>query len=619
MTTTVDALPLGASTSPAGRHVSDAVLEVGDLVDLYRRRDATRAPVRQQDLTLVERAVRTGVAQHLLVQRVPRLVAELLDATADDVRADTATAIEKATNADLRVFEAVERCKAVLDAVGLEALARLQADIESSEQARFAELGGAVPPGWLDAAELTTMEVTTATGLGTHEVHERLSLATARTAAAAELRWRLSAGSVTLHRASTIHAETRTLPDDAGLEIIDAVLREKDGAPPSPSLLRQRLSRACLAADREAAQRRREARRRRRGACAEIDPDGLGALHVTNDADKIIASMERVDAIARAARQSGDSRNLDALRADVITDILMFGWPSTSEMPAPGDDDPPRGGSPGVAARPDARLAERGSPADASGLVVGGGPADESASAEEAGPPPRGQSTTGDQARRSQAPGRAATGRAGRSDGSGGRLNQPRVLEDWFTRLGQHPGASVRIIVPFTTAVGATDAPCEVPGYGWVVADHARQIILNSGSTWHRLAVDADTGGAISLETEAYRPTAAMRAHVEAVDGTCRAPGCTVPASRCDLDHDIPWPHGPTDVGNLTSKHRPHHNAHTHGHWRVARDRTGSVRWRTKAGRTYETKPQDWLEGPCQPTARERRSSTPPDDDPPPF
>jgi len=564
MTTTVDALPLGVTTSPAGRHVSDAVLEVGDLVDLYRRRDETRDPVGQQDLTLVERAVRTGVAQHLLVQRVPRLVAELLDATADDVSADTATDIEQATNADLRVFEAVERCKAVLDAVGLEALARLQADIESSERARFAELGGAVPPGWLDDAELTAMEVTTATGLGSHDIHARLSLATARTATAAELRRRLQAGSVTLHRASTIYAETRTLPDDAGLEIVDAVLREKDGAPPSPSLFRQRLSRACLAADREAAQRRREARLRRRGAYAEIDPDGQGALHVTNDADKIIASMERVDAIARAARQAGDSRNLDALRADVITDILMFGWPSTFEMAAHCAD------TPSTTSGPDT--------------------------------------------------GRATAGAgAGRPDGAAGRFDQPHVLDDWFSRLGGHPAASVRIIVPFSTAVGATDAPCEVPGYGWVVADHAREIMLNSGSTWHRLAVDADTGRAISLETKAYRPTAAMRAHVEAVDGTCRAPGCTVPASRCDLDHDIPWPHGPTDVSNLTSKHRAHHNAHTHGHWRVGRDGTDSVRWRTKAGRTYETKPKDWLEGLRRRRAPEPRSLPLTDDHPPPF
>ena len=234
-----------------------------------------------------------------------------------------------------------------------------------------------------------------------------------------------------------------------------------------------------------------------------------------------------------------------------------------------------------------------------------------------------GPSATGGQPGRHRWRRSSRGGAAGRAEGSVGRFDQPRVLEDWFTRLGQHPAASVRIIVPFTTAVGATDAPCEVPGYGWVVADHAREIILNSGSTWHRLAVDADTGRAISLETKAYRPTAAMREHVEAVDGTCRAPGCTVPASRCDLDHDIPWPHGPTDVSNLTSKHRPHHNAHTHGHWRVGRDGADTVRWRTKAGRTYETKPKDWLEGlrPGRAASRapERRSLPPTDDDPPPF
>jgi hypothetical protein len=154
----------------------------------------------------------------------------------------------------------------------------------------------------------------------------------------------------------------------------------------------------------------------------------------------------------------------------------------------------------------------------------------------------------------------------------------------------------VTIVVPFTTAVGLTDAPCEIPGHGWVTAEHARQIMLNDGSAWRRLAVDAGSGAALHLETRAYQPTPAMRAHVEAVDGTCRAPGCTVPAARCDLDHDTPWPHGPTDVTNLTSKHRTHHHLHTHGHWLVHRD-GDRVRWRTKTGRFYDTHPKDWLDG----------------------
>lgn len=540
---------------------------MGRLSGLYRVRDAARAPVRQRGLTLVERAVRKEVAGYLLEHSLPALVAELLDAAADDLApagdAVTVAGLEAEADAELRVVEAVERAKAVLDAVGLEALARLHGDVEAGERARFVGLGYAAPPaGWVSPEELTVQEVCTATGLGEHEVFGRLRLATARTAAGAELRSRLRVG-VSLYRVCTMHAEIGSLPEDAQVGVIENTLRVKDGAPPSPTLFRQRLSRGCIAADPEAAERRRAARKRRRAAHARIDSDGLGSFTVTNDADKIIAAMERVDALARAARQGGDSRGLDALRADIITDTLMFGWP---------------------AAHPGAL----GTAHPSAGNRDGNG--------------------GGEQA-----------GAAG--SGSG------RVVGDWYTRIGRRPAAAVTIIVPFTTAVGLSDAPGEIPGYGWVAAEQARQIIVNPGSTWRRLAVDLHTGAALELQTTAYRPTAAMRAHVEAVDGTCRAPGCTVPAARCDLDHDIPWPSGPTQVSNLTSKHRRHHNLHTHGHWSVHRDPDDRLHWRTPAGRSYTTHPRDWLDGlrdtptarPIHPAPRPTTSDGTTGDDPPPF
>lgn len=68
-------------------------------------------------------------------------------------------------------------------------------------------------------------------------------------------------------------------------------------------------------------------------------------------------------------------------------------------------------------------------------------------------------------------------------------------------------------------------------------------------------------------------------------------PGLHGARGRCDLDHDILWPHGPTAVGCLTNKHRQHHSLHTHGHWRVCRESDGIVRWRP-----YLTRPKDWLE-----------------------
>jgi hypothetical protein len=265
----------------------------------------------------------------------------------------------------------------------------------------------------------------------------------------------------------------------------------------------------------------------------------MGVLTVVNDADKIIAAMERADAVARAARQAGDLRNLDSLRADVITDTLIFGRA-----------DPPHHADP-----------------------IGGGSATDPAA------------WVGDVA-----------GHGTNVDGVAGHWTTVDGRATHRTTVGRRPPAHITVVVPLTTAIGLTDAPCEIPGYGWVAAEHARQMMLNDDSTWRRLVVDPQSGAALELETTAYRPTAAMRTHVEAVDGTCRGPGCTVPAARCDLDHDIPWPHGPTAVSNLTNKHRQHHSLHTHGHWRVRREADDTIRWRTKAGRTYLTRPKDWLE-----------------------
>ena len=170
--------PLGAA------HTGDAVVDLDRLAGLFRSRAESRIPVRQRDLPLLERTLRKQVAESLLTHVMPALVSELLEAVADDLTSvapdEARSELEAEADAELRVVESVERCKAVLDAVGLEALARLRSTIESSELARFADLGRTKPPGWIDADELTAMEVCTATGLGTHDVRARLALATAR-------------------------------------------------------------------------------------------------------------------------------------------------------------------------------------------------------------------------------------------------------------------------------------------------------------------------------------------------------------------------------------------------------------------------------------------------------
>lgn len=92
-----------------------------------------------------------------------------------------------------------------------------------------------------------------------------------------------------------------------------------------------------------------------------------------------------------------------------------------------------------------------------------------------------------------------------------------------------------------------------------------------------------------------YRPSAALQAFVRMRDLTCRFPMCDVPADRCDIDHAIPWPTGPTHPSNLRCACRKHHLVKTFwvgaGGWSDRQDPDGTIRWRSPTGRVYMTRP----------------------------
>lgn len=135
--------------------------------------------------------------------------------------------------------------------------------------------------------------------------------------------------------------------------------------------------------------------------------------------------------------------------------------------------------------------------------------------------------------------------------------------------------------------LGLDDQPGEIPGHGFVPAAVARSIATATGSVWRRLVTDPLDGTALELSTTRYRPTPRMAQQVAALDGICQAPGCTVPALRCDVDHEVPWPTGTTTVRNLRSRHRRHHNHKTRGTWKVRPGPGGTTRWTTVSGRDY--------------------------------
>jgi hypothetical protein len=114
-----------------------------------------------------------------------------------------------------------------------------------------------------------------------------------------------------------------------------------------------------------------------------------------------------------------------------------------------------------------------------------------------------------------------------------------------------------------------------------------------------------------------YRPSQKLADFVRCRDLTCRFPGCTEPATNCDVDHTIPWPYGPTQAANLKCLCRKHHLLKTFwggdGGWRDCQEPDGTVIWTAPDGRTHATTPGSRLLFPelSEPTAPAVTTGTP--------
>ena len=205
------------------------------------------------------------------------------------------------------------------------------------------------------------------------------------------------------------------------------------------------------------------------------------------------------------------------------------------------------------------------------------------------------------------------------------------------TAGGAHPLAApagtancqvvLHVHVPLATALGASSTPGLLDGYGPVSADHARRLLPSA--TLHRVLVDPTTGRPVRtdpaprqrraptvprsdeqiraellgmLPSDAdvrptpepvepqYRPSAGLQRLVRLRDPFCTAPGCSSRSAKCDLDHWVPYPSGPTSAANLAPLSRRCHRAKTIS-WTVTRNPDGGCQWRGPTGRSYYVSP----------------------------
>jgi Domain of unknown function (DUF222) len=151
-------------------------------------------------------------------------------------------------------------------------------------------------------------------------------------------------------------------------------------------------------------------------------------------------------------------------------------------------------------------------------------------------------------------------------------------------------GAQVQVTVAASTLLGLNNQPGELAGYGAITAQVARQVAADG--TWRRILTDPLSGTVLDVGRTTYRPPKALADHIRTRDRTCRFPGCRQPAHRCDIDHGIPYPEGPTSACNLCCLCRHHHRLKHHGNWTVDHGPDGTTTWTSPTGRQYVTHPE---------------------------
>ena len=132
----------------------------------------------------------------------------------------------------------------------------------------------------------------------------------------------------------------------------------------------------------------------------------------------------------------------------------------------------------------------------------------------------------------------------------------------------------------------------EAPAGPWLAEMLAGvDMIRRELPTLRLLVIDPDDGRLLYRATSSYRPTPDQVAQVRATYVFSVGPGSKILATRCDTDHAIPHPIGPTMIGNLIPYDRPWHNGKTKSELSVTIDHNGHVTMTTASGQTRTVTP----------------------------
>ncbi|HWM21700.1 MAG TPA: DUF222 domain-containing protein [Ilumatobacteraceae bacterium] len=145
--------------------------------------------------------------------------------------------------------------------------------------------------------------------------------------------------------------------------------------------------------------------------------------------------------------------------------------------------------------------------------------------------------------------------------------------------------ATIALTIPATSLAGLSDEPgTSIDGQWSLPASVVRELATQAGALFHRVITDP-AGRVLDVTKLGRFAPADLEFGLEVRDAVCQFPTCTRPAARCDKDHRVPWPHGPTNGQNMWSLCRRHHRAKTAGIFTATLDDEGQAVWHLPSGR----------------------------------
>ena len=398
----------------------------------------------------------------------------------------------------------------------------------------------------------------------------------------------LAAGLIDERRAEVIAEEVAGLDDEHAAAVEKLIIGRAPGL--TSGQLRALVRRAVLSADPKAARRRKE--KALKDARVELFPETSGTAALAGrdlPPAAVLAADKHLTALAQAMKAAGQPATLDILRARAYLHLLS-GQPAATLIPAtPGGagSEPPAGTRPQETPRgPDTGVPFPAAPGSSM-----------------PGPP-------------------------------------------WPPAMAGLRG-SVNLTMPLSAWLGWTQAPGDVPGYGPVDVEDSRTLAgqLSPASRWCVTLTDPHgrpvahacarhgpgpsgappphpsrpppcpttpvpdwlrgltfttlqtTDCTHPRESRGYQPSPSLRHLIQIRNPACTGPGCRRPATRCDLDHVIPYDHGgKTCECNLHPACRHNHHTKQAPGWTVTQPQPGTLIWTTPGNRTHTTTPAEYWE-----------------------